>query len=278
MGIGAEIARARNAAALTHAELAERTRIRAAIIQAIERDDFTLCGGDVFARGHVKALALALDLDPTPLLEQLGAVQSPTTFAQPEPDKINVWELRDRARTPSEWRSWAILMGISVVVIAAIVAVTRDSTANTELVPANEPSASVSLTPTPEATATVTAEPSATSTPSATSSVKPSVQPTDEPIGESAPTPPQETEAAVVDGAIVLQFDAIASSWIRITNDLGTLFEGTMTAGESKAFASDTDVRVRVGNAAGIQLTYNGRTYSNLGGPGEVYTHTFRVG
>ena len=34
---------------------------------------------------------------------------------------------------------------------------------------------------------------------------------------------------------------------------------------------------VRVGNAAGMQLEYNGRFFPTLGNPGEVYSHTFRV-
>lgn len=259
MGIGAELARARNAAGLTHAELAERTRIRAAIIQAIERDDFSLCGGDVFARGHVKAIALALELDPAPLLSALGAAQAATSFAQPAADNLNIWELQERTRMPSEKRTWALLILIAVVVIGAFVYFARQSTATPDLVPASEPTATVTPTATPSASALVTPEPTETA------------------IGLPEPTPPQETVPSAVDGAIVIELECISSSWVRITNDLGTLFEGTMRTGEKRVVSSDTDVQVRIGNAAGVYLTYNGRTYFNLGQPGEVYTHTFRV-
>ena len=273
MGIGAEIARARNAAGLTHAELAERTRIRAGIIQAIERDDFSACGGDVFVRGHVKSIAIALDLDPAPLLAALGAVQTPTTFAQEEPAKLDIWELRERTRMPSERRSWALLITLAVVVIGAFIYFARQSAATHELVPAPEPTASATNTPTPTATAGVDATPTATAT--ATPSATPTTAST--PDATSAPTPPQETAAADLNGAIVIELTSVSSSWVRITNDVGTLFEGTMQAGETRAISSDTAVRVRIGNAAGIQLTYNGKTYYNLGGPGEVYSHTFNV-
>lgn len=259
MGIGAEIARARNAAGLSHAELAERTRIRAGIIQAIERDDFTKCGGDVFARGHVKALATALNLDPTPLLAELGAVQAPTTFAQEEPTRLDIWELRRRSREPSERRSWLAVTIVAVMTIGIFAYFVRSSTSAPELVPPKE------------------SVPTATTTPTPVQTIGPST--TNAPVDSTVdPLPPQETTATEIDGAIVIELACVSSSWVRITNDLGTLYEGTMQAGESKAIASDTAVRVRIGNAAGIRLTYNGTTYDNLGGPGEVYTNTFSVG
>lgn len=265
MGIGAELARARNAAGLTHAELAEHTRIRASLIEALEREDFAACGGDVYVRGHVTAIARTLGLDPKPLLAELGSEPTDTTFAQPEPDRLNIWELRNRARTPSEKRSWSVLIVIAVTVIGAFVYYSRATPNSAELVPAAEPSASASPTPSATATATVT--------PEATASASPSTAATDTPL----PTPPQETTAVDMNAAIVLQLDCVGSSWVRVTNELGTLYEGTMRSGESKVLTSDTTVNVRIGNAAGIQLTHNGRTYLNLGGAGEVYSHTFTV-
>src|ERR1044072_61594 len=61
---GAMLAAARRSAGLTVAQLSETTRIREAIIYAIERDDFSQCGGDFYARGHVRAVAKAVGLDP----------------------------------------------------------------------------------------------------------------------------------------------------------------------------------------------------------------------
>ena len=275
MAIGAELARARNAAGLTHAELAEKTRIRPAIIEAVERENFAACGGDVYVRGHVKAIALALGLDPKPLLAELGAGQTDTTFAQETADHLNIWELRERTDAPSERRSWALLVAIAVLIIGAFIYYARASSTNTDLVPSPESTPTATATPTAAATATVTPEATPTATASATPTVSAaaSAEPTDAPL----PTPPQETAATAATGAIVLQLDCVGSSWVRVTNDLGTLYEGTMRAGESKVLASDSSVRVRVGNAAGVQLTYNGKQYLNLGGAGEVYSHTFNV-
>ncbi len=49
-------------------QLAERTRIRPHVIESIEVDDFAPCGGDFYARGHLRTLARVLGVDVAPLL------------------------------------------------------------------------------------------------------------------------------------------------------------------------------------------------------------------
>ncbi|MCY7395485.1 MAG: helix-turn-helix domain-containing protein, partial [Nocardioides sp.] len=66
--IGPQLAAAREALGLGVGQLAERTRIRAHVIDAVEIDDFTPCGGDFYARGHLRTLARVLNLDAAPLL------------------------------------------------------------------------------------------------------------------------------------------------------------------------------------------------------------------
>jgi cytoskeletal protein RodZ len=51
-------------------EVSHRTRIREAIIWGIEQDDFSACGGDAYARGHIRAIAQAVETDPDPLIAQ----------------------------------------------------------------------------------------------------------------------------------------------------------------------------------------------------------------
>ena len=66
--IGPELARARERLRLSVDQLSERTRIRPHVIEAIEIDDFAPCGGDFYARGHLRTLARVLGVDVTPLL------------------------------------------------------------------------------------------------------------------------------------------------------------------------------------------------------------------
>ncbi len=67
--IGPEFAEARERMGLSIDQLAERTRIRPHVIESIEVDDFVPCGGDFYARGHIRTLARVLGVDVAPLLD-----------------------------------------------------------------------------------------------------------------------------------------------------------------------------------------------------------------
>jgi transcriptional regulator with XRE-family HTH domain len=81
VGIGGALAEARTEAGLTIAQVSERTRIRETIIRSIELDDYSACGGDYYARGHIRAIARVVGTDPVPLIEEYDAEHMP----EPEP-------------------------------------------------------------------------------------------------------------------------------------------------------------------------------------------------
>jgi len=68
VSIGEGLAAARRQAGLTITQVSQRTRIRETIIRGMERDDFSACGGDFYARGHIRAIARAAGADPEPLV------------------------------------------------------------------------------------------------------------------------------------------------------------------------------------------------------------------
>src|ERR1700683_924083 len=70
VSIGATLAAPRRHADLSIAEVSARTRVRANIIEGIEQDDYAACGGDFYARGHIRAIAEAVGTDPAPLIEE----------------------------------------------------------------------------------------------------------------------------------------------------------------------------------------------------------------
>ena len=74
MSIGETLARARHQAGLTIAEVSQRTRIRQRLIQGIEADDFSECGGDFYTRGHIRSIARAVGIDPEPLIGEYDRV------------------------------------------------------------------------------------------------------------------------------------------------------------------------------------------------------------
>jgi transcriptional regulator with XRE-family HTH domain len=77
VSIGAALAEARQRAGLTVAQVSERTRIRETVIEGIEDDNYSGCGGDFYARGHIRGIAKAVGADPGPLIEEYDAVCRP---------------------------------------------------------------------------------------------------------------------------------------------------------------------------------------------------------
>ena len=73
MSIGEVLADARCRLGLSVSEVSRRTRIRPTIIWGIEQDDYSACGGDFYVRGHIRAIAGAVGLDPAPLIHQFDA-------------------------------------------------------------------------------------------------------------------------------------------------------------------------------------------------------------
>ncbi len=57
LSVGRALRQARIKAGLTVDDVSNATRVRIAIVHAIEQDDFAPCGGDVYARGHIRTLA-----------------------------------------------------------------------------------------------------------------------------------------------------------------------------------------------------------------------------
>ena len=75
MGIGEALAQVRHQAGLTVAEVSQRTRIREALIRDIENNDYSACGGDFYARGHIRAIAKATGAAPEPLIREFDATR-----------------------------------------------------------------------------------------------------------------------------------------------------------------------------------------------------------
>jgi transcriptional regulator with XRE-family HTH domain len=94
VSIGETLLAARQRAGLTVGDVSDETRIRSVLIRGIERDDFSGCGGDFYARGHIRAIANALGTDPRPLIEEYDAIkrtkdlEAAAVFAPSTPIKI----------------------------------------------------------------------------------------------------------------------------------------------------------------------------------------------
>jgi len=70
MSVGKMLNEARVARGMSLEDLAQVTKLRASILAAMEDDDFSHCGGRVYARGQLRAMAPVLGLDPDDLVDE----------------------------------------------------------------------------------------------------------------------------------------------------------------------------------------------------------------
>ena len=103
MSIGATLAAGRRRAGLTVGELSQRTRIRENIIEGIEQDDYMACGGDFYARGHIRALATAVGEDPQPLIDEFDSTWKSAQELTAAEAFSPVMPIRTRERRRVRW-------------------------------------------------------------------------------------------------------------------------------------------------------------------------------
>jgi hypothetical protein len=88
------------------------------VIESIEVDDFAPCGGDFYARGHLRTLARVLGRDPGPLLEQFDrryatAPVSARTVFEAELATGMTGSVRGSVGGPN----WALLVAVVLVLV-----------------------------------------------------------------------------------------------------------------------------------------------------------------
>ena len=258
--IGSRLRFAREAKGMTVSELSAKVRVREVLIKHIEKDEFEKVGADVYVRGHVRAMAQSLDLNPDELMALYpasGVGDSPfdQPVLAPETEILEVASVvavqqnnssqfsgsffkpleNIRARSGT---NWSLLMAstlgvITLIAIGSVVVSTFNSPTN---VVAEE---TVSPTPTPTPAATKEAED----------------------LTANVPAP----------GVDVLLKAEGNSSWVRATdvNDV-ELFEGIIREGQEQRVGSVEGVKLLLGNAGAITLTVNGQVLGKAGGNGEV--------
>ena len=219
MSIGETLADARRQAGLTITQVSRETRIRESIIRDIERGDFSACGGDFYARGHIRSIASVVGTDPVPLISEydrehgpLGPIRAADVFEPSTPIKI-----RER-RSPS----LSLIVGVVLLAIIGFGAYRLVSHHGGTNAAATAPSHR------PTARATPTAHPSPRPTPTASDVV---------------------IQLTANEDCWVLLTDSSGSQ----------IYMGVVPAGSSMTWTEKQTVNVRLGNPGGIVLTVNGK-------------------
>lgn len=235
----------------------ERTRVSIINLEALEQGDFDRLPPPVYARNFIRKYARAVGIDEKPILDRY-ARHLDTLHPPSEEKKVQKpWPEANR-RYPFLFMSLAavILAGILVSVLFLYDQAGRP--------PSSAPAAAVESSPEPatpvaENTATVS-----TATPPA---------PEMNPVSAAPPVPLEKTTIPVVSPAgkmYHLVFDARELTWIRITEDQNPPYQVLLKPGERIERMASEFFLLDIGNAGGINLTFQGKPLGSLGKPGQI--------
>jgi cytoskeletal protein RodZ len=244
MTLGEFLQQARENAGLSVDELAHIVNLRPGLIRAMESNDFLPCGGDTYARGHIRNIAQITRINSQELLAMYDAehsVDSRSIHSQLVDN--NAAAIRSENRK----LSWKILVGASLSIVLLIgVAQFAISVVDSE----------------PATTSMVTEE------------VEPSQTPTPTPTASAAPSATSST----VNNELTLSIAATrGNSNIDVVIGGVSVYRGPLFQGESKSFVGENSISVYLGNAGDLDLTLNGEKLAPLGDRNQEIRKTFRA-
>jgi cytoskeleton protein RodZ len=233
-GIGARLRAAREKRGLTPLQAAERLHLDLRVVQALEAEEFTALGADVYVRGHLRRYAEAVGESPA----QLQQLYSAGPHAV-RPDLTRI------PRGEPEQRGSRLLLPAVLVVVGFAVAgllwwlLTLPGEKAHPLPPDR---------------------PAAADAARAAGVAAPAADAGTAPVGaESAP--PTSLRAPVSAGSARAQLDLTfsAPSWVEVSDGEGRhLLHGLMEAGSTRTLTGTAPLLVVLGNAPAVSLRLNG--------------------
>jgi cytoskeletal protein RodZ len=245
MTLGRTIRDAREASRMSIEALSDATSIRIGLLSEMEANNFSHCGGDTYARGHLRNIANRIGIEPQILIDLYNdqhAVESQRIQdSLAENNVINV----PREEKTLSWK----IPAFGSLAILAIVAIVQIVISNQSSTPSPQPSIS--------ATSTTTTSPSPLVSSSDSSSAAPSATATQGPVSLVISAPR-------------------GNSYIDIIVDGKDVEKGSIFQGETKKYQGTTAISIYFSNPAGLDVTVNGKLLAPLGGQNEEVRRTFR--
>lgn len=239
-GLGETLKERRRELGLSLAQAESDTRIRGRWLQLLEDGQYDALPDPGYVRGYVTSYAKYLELDPQAMLSMYHAETGKGRFHRIAPPEEAIRPRSEIHLVP--WRTALVAFGVIALialVVWGIVTFTRGE-----------------QTPPPIQTPPAASDAQA-------GSANQSAQPSDSPAAAVKPisAPPFTLRVKVAsDGA----------SWVRVTVDGKTAYEGTLAGGQSKEFQVTKVAVVRIGKPSAVTVTKDGDpvTIKNSGGFG----------
>jgi cytoskeleton protein RodZ len=294
-GVGKLLATARQVKGLSTSDVADKLKLTARQIEALEAEEFDKLPAAVFVRGFIRNYARLLGLDAAQLIANLGEMQGATQNITVPSEGVTI--------SASPLKRWMLYLAGALGLFLLLVALLYQwlsqgehtligSTPEAVEVPGADPQpmagsdtgllpGSISAPTTPPAMigpGAMPSEPPATaSAPSAPAQSVPApvplpvVPPRPEPVTPPVPAvtnpylapvlptvpAPRPEAVAPVAGASMLRFSASDDSWIQVVDSAGKSTSRLIGRGADVAFSGKPPFRVVIGNAAAVRMLYN---------------------
>lgn len=265
--VGDILRREREKQGLTIADVAKETSIRGTYLEALEKGEYDVLPGDVYAKGFIRNYSKFLNIDGDSLLQQYNSernievkVQPVDKAGEPQADRgrqAKVRELapkersnsgyqppqgkkklfasgddyRNRTEEKSGSKKFMILLAVMVVFLGGVYIAFMDE--------GSDPKA-----------------------------VKPA------PVKQTQVQKEPEKPVKVYDGVeIVAKFKE--NCWISVKADGQVIFEGMAEKGKEETWNAKENMEITAGNAGGVELTWNGQNQGLMGEVGQIAERTF---
>ncbi len=243
--------------------LSEQLRIPEYYLVAIEQGKREHLPELVYLRGFVRKYTQILGLEEDPLVKSFFAQSSVAPLSPEAP----ILEPKPR-ESPSPLGPWLVYGLVATVAVVGLSALWR--TYWPGLVVSDPPAESIVI---PEDPAPVPPPKPVEIKPTPPSTTVAAPQPTTDPVPPPSPVVPAVPTAIP---AVNLQMRATEDSWMRVVIDGKTQFEGVLAKGDTRAWQGKASVKLRLGNAGGVMLTYNNQDLGPAGQTGQVIEKIFK--
>lgn len=263
---GDKLRREREMRGITLAEIAESTKISKRNLQALEDEQFDLLPGGVFNRGFVRSYARFLGLNEE---ETVADYVTASNEQEPPADKfpLDIHEKESNSPPLNPKRSIVPV----VLALVALIGVVGGWTYWMKHKPLRaEISDHRAARPVSQPTASSPAAPSGNS--SAVQQAKAA-----EPQSSDATDKATDSDSQDQNSPISIVIKAKQDSWISVASDGEELWSGMLAANTERTIQAKAgkELTLKTGNAAGIEVSYNGKPLGALGKEKEVRTITF---
>jgi cytoskeletal protein RodZ len=294
--VGEKLRQARAARALTLEQAAASTRIPLKYLEAMEADNRAVFPGGFFYKSFVMQYAGVLGLkDPyiAAFIDEALAAEAPLPLPGQEPNE-GLRTIKPLAsRRPNRFAvPFKFLVSVaSFIVVVAVCAgayswwdqqrfpLSAVAPARAQAVKAASPVLAQAQTPVEARAQTPVEAPAPTPDPAQPQKLIEGQAQTPAPIQAETPSQTQaRADVPAQAGAIAklsLNFAASEATWLSLSSDGKSVFNGVLEANQTKSVAAEEQAKVVVGNAGGVSVEWNGRDIGTLGKRGQVRVVTF---